>query len=180
MIKAIFLDKDGTMVDNSGYPTTIPTDKLLYGDIVRGLSWLQQQGYALILISNQSWIAKGRLNEAEVQAIFSSVQQQLHQAGILITDVLYCPHARRDNCLCRKPQPGLILKAVQKHGIDVRHSYMVGDMEEDILAGKRAGVRTILIQTGCGRKYVSSITPDFIIPSLNHIKEVIDDDRTSQ
>ena len=86
MVKAIFLDKDGTLVDNSGYPTIIPTDKLLYHDILVGLSWLQQQGYVLILISNQSWIAKGRLSQTEVQMIFSSVWQQLRQADILIKD----------------------------------------------------------------------------------------------
>jgi len=176
MVKAIFLDKDGTLVDNSGYPTIIPTDKLLYHDILVGLSWLQQQGYVLILISNQSWIAKGRLSQTEVQMIFSSVWQQLRQAGILIKDMFYCPHASWDNCSCRKPLPKLILKAVKKHGIDLSKSYMVGDMEDDILAGQRAGVKTILVQTGCGKKYVSTVIPDFIISNLNHIHEVIDND----
>lgn len=180
MVKAIFLDKDGTLVDNSGYPAIIPTDKLLYQDILVGLSWLQQQGYILILISNQSWIAKGRLSHAKVQAIFSSVQQQLQQNGILITDVFYCPHSRTDACLCRKPQPGLILRAAEKYGIDLRQSYMVGDREDDILAGKRAGVKTILVQTGCGENYTSPIIPDFIVLSLNHIQETIDHDRASE
>ncbi len=173
MTKAIFLDKDGTLVDNSGYPAIIPTDKLLYQDILRGLSWLQQEGYALIVISNQSWIAKGRLSQAEVQAIFSSVQQQLQQNGILLTEMFYCPHTRADACLCHKPQPGLIIRAAEKYGIDVSQSYMVGDGEDDILAGKRARVKTILVQTGCGKSYTSSIIPDFVIPSLNHIQEVI-------
>lgn len=182
MMKAIFLDKDGTLVDNSGYPTIIPTDKLLYQDILAGLSWLQQEGYALIVISNQSWIAEGRLSHAEVQVIFSSIRQQLQSAGISITDVFYCPHARADNCLCHKPQPGLIVRAAEKHGIDLSQSYMVGDRENDILAGKRAGVKTILVQTGCGKNYTSPIIPDFIVPSLNHIQEAIqeanDDDHS--
>ncbi|MBI2668550.1 HAD-IIIA family hydrolase [Candidatus Woesearchaeota archaeon] len=172
MQKAIFLDKDGTLVDNSGYPLAIPTDQLL-ANLAPGLLYLQKKDFKLIIISNQSWIAKGKLTEQQVHGFFSHIIQQLHHQGITITDYYFCPHQRLDNCECRKPKITLLQKAAGKHQLDLSASYFIGDMEDDILCGKNAGTKTILVQTGEGKKYCSSIQPDFIIPHLNEIQTVI-------
>lgn len=174
MHKAIFLDKDGTLVDNSGYPQEIPSDVLLEDEILDGLFFLQQRGFKLIIISNQSWIAKERLSKKEVEDIFKRVVQRLEFLGITIHGYYYCPHKTSDNCACRKPKIGLFLRAAQEHNIQIENSFMVGDMEDDILAGKNVGVKTVLVKTGCGKEFgVSAVVPDHIIENLNAIKEVI-------
>ena len=174
MHKAVFLDKDGTLVDNSGYPNEIPSDLLMEDEILDGLFFLQQQGFKLIIISNQSWISKGRLSQKEVENIFLRLVQRLDSLGIMIHGYYYCPHKSSDNCLCRKPKTDLLLRAAQEHGLALEHSFMVGDMEDDMLAGKNAGVKTVLVQTGCGRNFRSSeVVPDYVIENLNAVEKVM-------
>ena len=175
MHKAIFLDKDGTLVDNSGYPQEIPSDILLEDEVLDGLYFLQQRGFKLIIISNQSWIAKGRLSKKEVEDIFRSVVQRLESLGITLHGYYYCPHKASDECSCRKPNIGLFLRAAQEHGIQLEQSFMIGDMEDDILAGKNAGVKTVLVRTGRGKDFNSSaVTPNHVIENLNGISEVLE------
>ena len=172
MHKAIFLDKDGTLVDCSGYPEIIPTHYLLENDILDGLIHLQNQGYTLIIISNQPWISNGRLTKDQVETIFNRLINKLLLKGVVIHDYFYCSHQSSDKCYCKKPSPFLLFQAARKYKLDLSQSYLVGDMHKDILAGKNAGVKTILVQTGCG-KNCSSIEADYVIKNLNAIKEVI-------
>ena len=173
MHKAIFLDKDGTLVSNHGYPQKIPTSQLLTEQVIAGLQHLQKQGYTLIIISNQPWIAKGIYSRTQVETIFDRLLAQLWFYGITIHDYFYCPHQSADNCSCKKPLPELIFKAARKHSIDLSQSYFFGDLVADVIAGKRAGVKTILVETGCGLQYSSEIKPDFVIKNINAIIEVI-------
>ncbi len=174
MQKVIFLDKDGTLVDNSGYPDIIPADVLLRNDILDGLRYLQEKGYLLIIVSNQSWIAKKRLTKEEVEYFFQSVCSQLAKEKIKITAYYYCPHQSLDKCGCKKPEIGLLEKAKQEHSVDFSASYIIGDMEDDILVGKRADVKTILVKTGSAKKEFSHlIVPDYIIKNINCITEVM-------
>ena len=174
MNKAIFLDKDGTLVDNSQYPEIIPTDTLLEHDILEGLLYLQQRNFKLIIVSNQSFITKGRLTEQQVHEIFKSVIMQLKKKGIDITAYYFCPHRSEDHCPCHKPATALVQKAAQAYHLDLPSCYFVGDMEEDILTGKNAGMKTVLVRTGKGGSYsLSNGIPDYTIPNLNHIREVL-------
>ncbi len=175
MSKAIFLDKDGTLVDNSGYPEIIPADLLLRDEILDGLHYLQEKGYLLIIISNQSWIAKKRLKREEVEQCFGSVCSQLAKEKIKITAYYYCPHQSLDKCSCKKPEIGLLERAKREYSLDFSASYIIGDMEDDILAGKRAGVKTILVKSGSAKKFSSSpsVRADYVIPNINHINEVM-------
>ena len=174
MNKAIFLDKDGVLVDNTGYPQVIPSDKLLHTNILSGLSFLNKRNYLLIIISNQSWIEKKQLTTEQAHYFFNSIINQLKKFEVEITDYYFCPHSAKSNCDCRKPGQRLIQEAVTKHNIDVSQSYFVGDMFTDVLAGKIAGLKTVLVRTGCGKEYSGNILPDYVIEDLNKINEVIE------
>ena len=168
--RAIFLDKDGTLVDNSMYPNP-PGSKLLHDDIINGLRYAQEKGFELFIVSNQSWISKGKLTQEEVIETFQSVSAQLKAHGIKITDYLFCPHKNEDYCHCRKPRPGMILDLAKKHDIDLANSFILGDFDEDIEAGKNAGVKTILTLTNTQTHYINK--PDFIIKNINEIWRVL-------
>lgn len=136
--KAVFLDRDGTINKDSGYVYKIEDFEFLPG-VVEALRILQENGYLLIVITNQSGIARGYYTEADFHKLNSYMLDQLAQEGIAITDVLYCPHlpnadvqCYRKNCNCRKPKTGLFEQAVEKWNIDLTQSYAVGDKERDL------------------------------------------------
>lgn len=173
MYKAIFLDKDGTLVDNSGYPEIIPKDKLLEENILDGLRYMQEKEYKIFIFSNQSWIAKNMMSKYEVEQVFQNVVKKLKKQGIVIYNYFYCPHQKSDNCDCRKPKNKLILEAAKKHNLDLTKSYIVGDSDVDILAGKHSNMKTILVLTGRGKEFKDSVQADYVINDLNAIKEVL-------
>lgn len=171
-MKCVFVDKDGTLVYNLDYPS-IPTDKLITDRVIDGLRAIKEKGYKIILVSNQSWIAKNLMSKSEVENIFISVKRQLDEQGVKIDDYIYCPHQISDGCNCKKPKPGMILEMARKHNINLSKSFMVGDMAEDILAGKSAGVRTVLVLTGNRKDEGKTANPDYIIDDLNKIEGII-------
>ena len=171
--KAVFLDKDGTLVDNSGYPEVIPTDKLLAEEVIDGLRYLQQKGYRLFIVSNQSWISKGRLSQQQVEKVFQDLLEQLKSHQVVISGYYYCPHKKADDCECRKPKTKLIELAAKEHSLNLGQSFFIGDMETDIAAGKNSGMKAILVKTGMGKNYNREVKPDFVIKNINHIKEVV-------
>lgn len=168
--RAIFLDKDGTLVENSMYPEP-PKYELLKEHILEGLKHAQEKGYELFIVSNQSWISKGKLSHEETIRIFESVVAQLEQHGIKIKDYLFCPHKEDEYCHCRKPRPGMILDLAKRHNIDLSQSYMLGDFDEDIEAGKNAGIKTILTLSRAQPHYTKS--PDYIIRNINELRRIL-------
>jgi len=183
MIKAIFLDKDGTLVDNSQYPEKIPSDELLESSVLDGLIHLQNKGFKLIIISNQPWIAKKRASLEQIENIFKSLINKLSEKQIIIHDYFYCPHQTSDNCNCKKPSPNLILKAAKKHNIDLSQSFIIGDSFKDILTGKNAKIKTILVTefsenllknfTEQEIKLQNNLNPDFKIKNINETTKII-------
>ena len=151
---AIFLDRDGTLNVDVGF-THRTDDLLLVENVCAGLRLLQQQGFGLFIVTNQSGIARGLFREADMQAFNDALRRMLADGGIEIADIYYCPYHptagvgrwRRDSPL-RKPRPGMLLRAAEEHGLDLSGSYTIGDKKSDILAGRAAGCRTILVQTG--------------------------------
>lgn len=168
--RAIFLDKDGTLVDNSMYPEP-PGHTLLKDEILQGLKHAQEKGFELFIVSNQSWINKGKLTHEKAIRIFESVIAQLEQHGIKITDYTFCPHKTEEYCHCKKPLPGMILELAKRHNIDLINSYIVGDLDEDIQTGKNAGVKTILTLSRPQSHYTKS--PDYIIRNVNELRRIL-------
>ncbi len=149
---AVFVDKDGTLVENVPYNVD-PGQVRFLPAAMEALRALQGQGYALFVASNQSGLARGYFTRAQFARLQHAIERRLRdEAGVLLTDFLICPHAAAPNgspqCLCRKPAPGMLLRAARKHRLDLAKSWMVGDTLDDVEAGRRAGCRALLFDSG--------------------------------
>ncbi len=145
--KAIFLDKDGTLVPDIPYNRDV-RKITLEKNVIPGLSLLETRGYVLVVISNQPGIAMGCLDENDISAIKEKITYLLLSNDIHVRAFYICPHGREDHCDCRKPMPGLLYRAAAELDIDLRNSWMIGDILNDVEAGNRAGCNTILIDNG--------------------------------
>lgn len=145
---AVFLDKDGTLVENVPYNAD-PALQRLVPSAVPALRQLVARGYLLLVITNQSGIARGYFNEAQLTVLMGDLHRRLAIHGIDLAGFYACPHApdAQDQplCGCRKPRPGMLQRAADDHGIDLTRSWMIGDILHDIEAGRRAGCRTVLV-----------------------------------
>jgi D-glycero-D-manno-heptose 1,7-bisphosphate phosphatase len=152
---AVFLDRDGVLIEDVELLTEASQIRLLPG-VAQALAALKEAGFLLPVVSNQPVVARGLLDESEVAALQQEVASRLILEGAPALDGFYfCPHhpqatlpAYRLTCECRKPRPGLLLRAAANHGIDLAASFMVGDRPTDLIAGARAGCRTIWVETG--------------------------------
>ncbi len=142
---AVFFDRDG-IVNLSPGPGYVERweDFHLQPEFVEALRIVTGLGFAAVVVSNQRGVARGRMSAATVDDLHRRLREQLRAQGVDVLDVLYCPH-ERDSCDCRKPQPGMLLRAAAQYGLDLTRSWMVGDAESDVEAGRRAGCRTILV-----------------------------------
>jgi D-glycero-D-manno-heptose 1,7-bisphosphate phosphatase len=149
---AVFVDKDGTLVENVPYNADPARLRFLPG-APEALAALAAAGFALVIVSNQSGLGMKLFTLAQFMDLCNALRQQLHtRSGVVLTDLLFCPHApgpdRRPICACRKPQPWMITTAARAHGLDLAHSWMVGDTLDDVEAGHRAGCRALLLDSG--------------------------------
>tara|TARA_Y100000310_G_scaffold331661_1_gene405655 strand:- start:722 stop:1249 length:528 start_codon:yes stop_codon:yes gene_type:complete len=175
MNKAFFLDKDGTIVDYFIYGRTgnIPTDELMVDNVVEGLKLIQNKGYLLLIVSNQRWIGDGEIEKEVVEKGFYSLIKKLEEFGIKINDFIYCPHSKGGGCECRKPGTKMFKDLIEKHDIDIDISFVVGDTEKDILAGRQVGVKTIFVKSGGDKLEDLEVKPDFVLENLNEVDKVI-------
>jgi D-glycero-D-manno-heptose 1,7-bisphosphate phosphatase len=182
MNKAIFIDKDGTMVED--VPYNINPDKIkLYPDVPLALRRLQDQGYKIVVVSNQSGIAYGYFDEAALDKVWTRISSLLENSDVKIDAYYYCPHHSNGKvqglnieCECRKPQPGMLLKAASDLNIDLSQSWMIGDILNDVEAGNRAGCKTILINNGNETEWVLGEfrVPDYFAASVLEAAIMID------
>jgi histidinol-phosphate phosphatase family protein len=158
----VFLDKDGTIIENVPYNVD-PTLMRLAPGAEEGLKQLHQAGYPLFVVSNQSGVARGFFPESALEGVAARLEELLAAFGVPLAGFAYCPHhpearveAYAVTCDCRKPAPGLILRLAAEHGIDLSRSWMIGDILDDIQAGRAAGCRTILIDNGNETEWIMS------------------------
>lgn len=157
--RAVFLDRDGVLVEDV-HLLTDPNQIHVLEGVPSALSHLKRAGYRLIVVSNQAVVARGLVSEEEVRKLNDTVAHRLVECGAPLLDASYfCPHhpkatlsAYRCSCDCRKPRPGLLLRAAWDHDLDLRSSFLVGDRITDIIAGVKAGCRTVLLETGANRE----------------------------
>lgn len=145
--KAFFLDRDGTLIVDHGYIRR-PEDIEFFPDTIATLGELQQRGFLLVVVSNQSGIARGLITNEEAQAVSDAFCRILRENGITIASARSCPHLPDAGCECRKPRPGMLLEAGRALGIDFSQSYMVGDRRTDCEAGAAVGCIPVLLKTG--------------------------------
>lgn len=144
MRKYIFLDRDGTLVKDTGYLAAVSQVELLTEAAV-ALRQLAKQGWYFAIITNQSGIERGILTRSQVEKVNNHVVNMLALQSVHIDAIYYCPHRPESQCTCRKPQPGLVERAVSELQADPRSSLMVGDRCSDAEAGVRAGIRGVVI-----------------------------------
>lgn len=178
--KAVFLDRDGVVNREVDNLKNIKQLRLL-PNVAASINRLNRFGFLVIVVTNQPVIARGWLTEKDLKKIHQILIKRLSQKGAKIDAIYYCPHHPNANlkkyrrrCRCRKPNIGLIRKAVKKFKIDLKKSFMVGDSTRDILAGKRAKLKTILVKTGyAGQDGKYEVKSDFITGNLSEAIKII-------
>ena len=159
--RAVFLDRDGTMARDVHY-CSHPEDFELFPDTVQAIKLLNEHGFKVIVITNQSGIARGYFTEETLAKIHQKMKDELAKEGTWVDGIYYCPHHPDDGCDCRKPKPRLLLQAASEHDIDLKYSFVVGDLQMDVDLGKAVGCKTILI----GDTLLGEVKPDFMASDL--------------
>ena len=164
MQKAIFLDRDGTLNSNKDhYYIWRKEDFQLNSGVVETLTALKERDYMLIVITNQGGVSKGIYSVEDVESLHLHMRSVLERQGVILDAIYYCPHhSDNETCLCRKPQPLMIQKAMARYDIDPAQSYMIGDSKRDIEAGKAAGLRTILIEPNSDLRQVLGVVSEHV------------------
>jgi D-glycero-D-manno-heptose 1,7-bisphosphate phosphatase len=170
---AIFLDRDGTINEEVGYLGDL--EKLvIYPSSFEAVRLINESGMKVVVITNQSGVARGYFNEDFVMTVHSRINETLQKKGAHIDRFYYCPHHPTEGkgrylklCDCRKPKTGMVIKASEELDIDLSLSYMVGDTVKDIDLANKSGVKGILVKTGYGKKEMSSdMKPDYIAEDI--------------
>ena len=158
MRPAVFLDRDGTVIDEVGHLGE-PDRVVVLPGVPAALRKLVEAGYALVVITNQAGVARGYFTETEVAAVNERTASLLEEEGVRLDGTYHCPHHPdfTGPCECRKPLPGMLLRAARDLDLDLPRSWMVGDHPSDAAAGHAAGARSIMVRTGHG-----------LLPGANH------------
>lgn len=175
MAKMVILDRDGVvnhMLEDD--VTTVDGWDPISGSI-EAINRLKKAGYLVTMASNHSGIARGLYSEAELEAMHNKMQAMLATRGASIDGIFYCPHSPQDNCICRKPKPGLLFQIARQFDIDLSQTPVVGDDISDIQAAKMANARPILVRTGKG-EYVMQHFPEALdVPVFDDLAHFVRD-----
>ena len=180
MPKAVFIDRDGVINREVDNLKDIGQLRLLPG-VATAIRKINQNGILVIVITNQPVVARGWISENELNLIHQEILTRLAKKGAKIDAFYYCPHhpeanlkKYRKKCRCRKPNIGLIQKAVKKYNISIKDSYFIGDTTRDILTAKNVGLKSILVKTGYGGKDKKfNVKPDYIVNNLYEAANLI-------
>ncbi|MBI2523145.1 HAD family hydrolase [Candidatus Woesearchaeota archaeon] len=165
MHKALFLDRDGCLNDDTMYPHKVEHFKLLPG-VIEGLKKLKKD-YIFIIITNQSGIGRGIFQEEDMHKFNEKLLNELKKGSIEIKKIYYCPHAPEELCKCRKPHTKYVREAEKEFGIDIKNSWVMGDHPHDVEMGIKNGCKSVYLLTGHGSNHLedlknSEINPNFI------------------
>lgn len=181
MKRAVFIDKDGTLIKDVPYNVD-PSLITLENGVEEGLALLAEEDFLFVIISNQSGVALGYFEESSLKPVSEKIELLVASTGIKISRFYYCPHHPEGVlpkyaivCNCRKPKPGLLLQASEDLDIDLEQSWMIGDILNDIEAGNEAGCKTILIDNGGETEWIldENRTPLFTVNDFKEAAETI-------
>lgn len=163
----VLLDRDGTINVDTHY-LSCPNSLALLPGVIIGLRQLQAMGFKLIVLTNQSGVARGYFDMNRVSAIHIRLATMLAAEGITLSRFYVCPHKPRDGCVCRKPRPGLVEQACSDYSFEPSKAYMIGDKASDIALGQTVGMKTILVRTGHGAEVELNriVIPDFVANTI--------------
>jgi D-glycero-D-manno-heptose 1,7-bisphosphate phosphatase len=168
--RAVFLDRDGTINEEVGYLAK-PEDFVLIDGAAEAIKLLNDAGFAVVVVSNQSGVARGYFTEEDVMKVNDKMLFELNMKGAFVDGVYYCPHypdfgdeKYGIDCDCRKPKPGMVEKAKEELGISIDGSFVVGDHRGDIELGKNIGAKTVLLLSGHGAEEAEKLKAEGIVP----------------
>ena len=183
---AIFLDRDGTINEEMGYINHLDRF-IVFPYVAESIKIFNKLGFKVVVVTNQSGVARGYFSESLVNKLHEILKNKMKQEGAKIDAIYYCPHHPKEgqqkykiDCTCRKPKPGMILKAIEEHKIDINKSYMIGDRYKDILFAKNLKIKSGFVLTGYGRgeylydKEKWKYEPDFVGENLLEIAQKIE------
>ncbi len=162
--KAIFLDRDGTIIEDKNYAYKIEDLELLPG-VIDGLKLLQKE-FIFFIITNQSGIGRGYYTVEDFHKFNNHLIKELKEHSIKIEKTYFCPHLKEDNCECRKPKTKFIDTIVSDFNIDIKNSWMIGDHPSDVLCGINAGCKTVFLLTGHGQEHIQDLEKNGITPNI--------------
>lgn len=170
----IFLDRDGTLNPDPGYIRS-PEQYELFPGVAEALAKLKQAGARLVVVTNQSGIARGFLSADDLEGVHAKLRRLLEAAGAPLDGLYYCPHHPDEGCVCRKPQPGMIEQAVREHGLDPARAYLIGDHRRDMELARRVGAKSVLVRTqdDADPSESEAAVPDRVVKSLPEAVEWI-------
>lgn len=175
----VLLDRDGTINVEREY-LSHPRQLALLPGAAAGLRAMREMGLGLVVVTNQSGIARGYFDQAQLGRIHDRLHELLGAAGVELDGIYVCPHGPNDGCPCRKPREGLVLTAARELGFDPRTAFVIGDKAGDIELGRRVGAHTLLVRTGYGTKTAAALEgaapearPDQIVVDLKAAAAVI-------
>lgn len=160
---AVFLDRDGTLVEDRG-ALVEPSDVVFYPDTFDALKRLQDR-FLLFLVTHQPWVARGVLTLDQVARVNEWIASRLAEHGVVITEAYVCPHNIEEQCLCIKPRPFFLEKAAKDHSVDLKRSFTVGDHPHDVEFARSVGARGVYVRTGHGDRHVNELPPGEIVTS---------------
>ncbi|MGE5515451.1 MAG: D-glycero-beta-D-manno-heptose 1,7-bisphosphate 7-phosphatase [Bacteroidota bacterium] len=172
MKRFVLIDRDGTLNVEKHYLSD-PDQLELYPGVGAALKRLRDAGFGLVVVTNQSGIARGYFDMARLEQIHDRLRALLAAEGVTVDGIYVCPHGPDDDCACRKPLPGMVDQAVAELGFDPTQAYMIGDKEVDVELGHAVGATSFLVRTGHGAKFVAGTTADHVVDDLAAAAEVI-------
>jgi len=171
-LKTIFLDRDGVINKEKQYLYKVKDFEFIDG-VFESCRSFNAQGFQIIIVTNQSGIARGFYKEKDFYKLTNWMLNEFKTNNVNILDVFHCPHSVNSDCDCRKPKAGMFIKATSVYKIDLEHSWMIGDKEEDIQAAINAGIKnTVLVRSGHPIDEINT-EAEFIIDSIKHSIEII-------
>jgi len=178
-MKTVFLDRDGVINENLDNDYVKLWDQFRFLPKAKeAIKALTDAGWSIIIISNQAGVGKQLMSLQALEDVNARMIDEIESSGGRIKAVYYCPHTSDSRCECRKPEPGMILRAAWAFGIELPKSYLIGDKITDIQAGARAGCMTILVKTGKGKEHLEQrsqwpVAPDYIASDLSEAVELL-------
>lgn len=168
----MFLDRDGTIIEDRGH-LSIASQVVFFRDTISSLQQLQEH-FDLFIVTNQPGVAKGVISAQDVARVNAYIESYLAEYGVGIVATYVCPHGRDDGCACIKPKPYFLKKAEKDHGIDLQHSFVIGDHPHDVVLAETVGASGIYLLSGHGGKHLQELSGDFpVVDGIHEATELI-------
>ncbi len=173
-MNTIILDRDGVINQDSDAFIKGPDEWIAIPESLEAITRLNRAGYRVVVATNQSGLARGLLQQADLDAIHHKMESALQQLGGRLDGIYYCPHGPNDNCNCRKPKPGLLLQLAREMELDLGQAVLVGDSLRDLQAAMTVGVKPVLVLTGKGATTAEQLPPDMDVTTYSNLATYVD------